>query len=153
MIKKLWYKIKRFFEWLFFADHQIFYGRISVSLKGQKWELHITDKDPNPSVPHLHCVGNKNMKINVYNGEIYEDGINIGKLKNKEFNSLWHDKKFLNMVKRAREFYLKEFPDYKLVAVPFYLDDIDNNVIISFGETKNQLIIEYRKEKKNKNHE
>ncbi len=150
MFKKIWYKIKRFFKWLLFADHQIMLGRIQISLKGMKWELHITDRDPNPSVPHLHCVENKNVKINIYNGEVYDDGINIGKLKDKEFNALWHDTKFVNMVQKARDFYLKEFPNYKLVQIPFCLNDIDENVIISRGTLKNQLIIEYKNEKRSK---
>ena len=150
MFKKIWYKIKRFFKWLLFADHQIMLGHIQISLKGMKWELHITDRDPNPSVPHLHCVENKNVKINIYNGEVYDDGINIGKLKDKEFNALWHDTKFVNMVQKARDFYLKEFPNYKLVQIPFCLNDIDENVIISRGTLKNQLIIEYKNEKRSK---
>ena len=150
MFKKIWYKIKRFFKWLLFADHQIMLGRIQISLKGMNWELHITDRDPNPSVPHLHCVENKNVKINIYNGEVYDDGINIGKLKDKEFNALWHDTKFVNMVQKARDFYLKEFPNYKLVQIPFCLNDIDENVIISRGTLKNQLIIEYKNEKRSK---
>lgn len=145
MFKKIWYKIKRFFKWLLFADHQIMLGRIQISLKGMKWELHITYKDPNPSVPHLHCVENKNVKINIYNDEVYDDGINIGKLKDKEFNALWHD-----MVQKVRDFYLKEFTNYTLVQIPFCLNDIDENVIISRGTLKNQLIIEYKNEKRSK---
>lgn len=147
MLKEIWRKVKRFFKWLFFADHRLFYGRISVSLKGMKWELHITDADPNPSVPHLHCIENKKLKINIYDGEVYDDGINIGLLNKKEFNSLWHDKKFLDMVTKSREYYTRRFPNYQPVEMPFTLDGIDNSVIISRGETKNQLIIEYKNDK------
>ena len=150
MFKKIWYKIKRFFKWLLFVDHQIMLGRVPITLKGLKWELHITDVDPNPSVPHLHCIENKNLKINIYDGEVYDDGINIGLLNKKEFNALWHDKKFLDMVKKSRDFYSKQYPNYKLVDIPFCLDDIDENVIISRGETKNQIIIEYKNEKSRK---
>ena len=83
MLEKLWYKIKRFFKWLFLADHQIFLGRIPITLKGYKWEIHIADEDPNPSVPHLHCIDNIKLKTDVYTGEVYDDGINTGKLKDK----------------------------------------------------------------------
>lgn len=147
MFKKLWYKIKRFFKWLLFADHQLFLGRINISLRGMKWELHITDVDPKPSVPHLHCVENEKLKINIYNGEVYDDGINIGLLNKKEFNALWHDKKFLNMVEKSRDCYIKRFPNYELVNIPFCLNDIDKNVIVSRGKNKNHLIIEYKGEK------
>ncbi|MBD5099723.1 MAG: hypothetical protein HDT29_00220 [Clostridiales bacterium] len=150
MLEKLWRKIKRFFKWLFFADHQIFFGRIPITLKGYKWELHITDEDPNPSVPHLHCIENSKLKIDVYTGEVYDDGINTGKLKDKEFNALWHDKKFFDLVKRSRDYYLEKHPGYQLVHIPFSSGDIDENVIISRGELKNQLIIEYKKDKEHK---
>lgn len=62
-------------------------------------------------------------------GEVYNDGINIGKLKDKEFNALWHDKKFLEFVYRARDNYSKEFPTYQLVNIPFSLDGIDEYVL------------------------
>lgn len=143
-MKELWHKIKRFFKWVFMADHQFFFGRIPISLKGNKWELHITDMDPKPSVPHLHCVTNKNKKINIYNGEVYDDGINIGKLKQKEFNALWHNTKFLNMVNKAIIFYKQNNPNYKLVRIPFDANDIDNNVIISPGKNKDELVVEYQ---------
>ncbi len=137
MLEKLWYKIKRFFKWLFLVDHQIFLGRIPIILKGYKWEIHIADEDHNPSVPHLHCIDNSKLKIDVNTGEVYDYGINTGKLKDKEFNALWHDKKFLDLVKRSREYYLEKHPGYQLVKIPFSLDDIDENVIISHGELKN----------------
>ncbi len=147
MLKKLWCKIKRFFKWLFLADHKILLGRIPQTLRGVKWELHITDEDPNPSVPHLHCIDNSKLKIDVYTGEVYDDGINTGKLKDKEFNALWHDKKFLDLVNRARDYYLGKHTGYQLVHLPFSSGDIDENVIIRRGELKNQLIIEYKNDK------
>ena len=121
-----------------------------MTLKGLKWELHIYDRDPNPSVPHLHCIENHNITINVYNGEYYDDGINRGKLNNKEFNALWHNKTFLNLVNRARDFYKKEYPNYKLVDIPYSTDEIDENVVITRGKNKDELIIEYKNAKKEK---
>ena len=144
-MKKLFLKIKRFFKWLFFADHQTRLGRIPISLKGMKWEMHITDVDSNPSVPHLHCVENSKLKINIYNGEVYDDGINLGKLKDKEFNALWHDKKFLQMVNKARDYYAKNFPNYELEEIPISLDKIDENVIVSMDKNTNTMMITYVK--------
>ena len=149
-MRKIWYKIKRFFKWLFLGDHQLTLGRIPITLKGLKWELNIYDRDCRPSVPHLHCIENHNIKINIYNGEVYEDGINTGKLKDKEFNALWHNKTFLNLVNRARDFYKKEYPNYKLVNIPYSTDEIDENVIITRGKNKDELIIEYKNAKKEK---
>lgn len=147
MFKKLRYKIKKFFKWLFLVDHQITLGRITLSLKGMKWELHPFDRDCNPSVPHLHCVEDKNIKINIYNGEIYDDGLNIGKLKDKEFNALWHDKTFLKLVKQSRDFYSKEYPNYRLVDIPFVYSEIDKNVIITFDSVKQEILVTYKNDK------
>lgn len=149
-MKNLWHKIKSFFKWLFLGDHQITYGRVPISLKGLKWDLHITDLDPTPSVPHLHCIENKNLKVNVYNGEVYDDGINIGKLKDKEFNALWHNKKFLQMVQKARDFYIKQNPNCELVKIPITVDDIDDNVVVCKCTDKEGIRIEYKNAKKEK---
>lgn len=151
MFKKLLYKmfwyLKKFF---YFLHDGMMLGRIPTTLKGRKWELNITDDDFRPSVPHLHWIEDKRVKIDVYTGETYEDGINTGLLNKKEFNALWHDKKFLKEMDEARAYYKTKYPNYKLVDIPFTTDDIDENVIISRGKTKNQLIIEYKNEKRSK---
>ncbi len=154
MIKKIFYKIGWYLKKFFYALHDgMMLGRIPVTLKNRKWELHINDDDYRPSVPHLHWIEDKRVKIDVYTGEMYEDGINTGLLNRKEFNALWHDKKFLKEMEKARDYYKKHYPNYKLVDIPFCTGEIDENVIISRGENKNQLIIEYKNEKRSKNND
>lgn len=151
MFKKILYKIGWHIKKLLYdICDGMTYGRISTTLKGKKWELHINDDDFRPSVPHLHWIEDKRVKIDVYTGEMYEDSINTGLLNRKEFNALWHDKKFLKEMERAREYYRTNYPNNKLVDIPFCTKEIDKNVIISRGDKKNQLIIEYKNEKKSK---
>lgn len=148
MLKKFIYKIKRFLKYILLYSRNSWLGRIDVTLKGLKWELHETDDDPNPSIPHLHCIEDKNLKINIYNGEMYDDGLNVGRLKDKEFNALWHDRKFLKMVNKSRKYYSEKHPEYPLIEIPFCTGDIDKNVIISRDSVNNQLIIEYKQIRK-----
>ena len=116
---KLGEKIEDFFIWLFYGDHKLFYGRVEIPLKGEKWDIHIADPDFFPSVPHLHAVRDRRIRIDVYTGEVYFKRVNTGKLSDKDFYALWHNEKFLEEVKKARIYYVQEHPNYKLPDLPF----------------------------------
>ena len=120
-LSKICEKFEDFFIWLFYGDHKMLYGRVEIPLKGEKWDLHVGDADPFPSVPHLHSAKDNRMKIDVYTGEVYLKKINIGKIKDKEFFDLWHDEKFLKDVIKARSFYLQNYPNYRLPDPPDFL--------------------------------
>ena len=116
---KLGEKVEDFFIWLFCGDHKLFYGRVEIPLKGEKWDIHIADPDFFPSVPHLHAVGDRRIRIDVYTGEVYFKRVNTGKLSDKDFYALWHNEKFLEEIKKARTYYVKENQNYKLTDLPF----------------------------------
>ena len=119
-IKKFSAKIKYGFEYFLNVDwfSKAWLGRIPISLRGKKWTMHITDEDPNPSVPHLHGVEDNRYTMNVYTGEVFWDRKPAGILKMDEYQKLWNDDKFLDMVAEARKYYLQHHPKAKLPDCP-----------------------------------
>lgn len=142
-------KIKYFLDWLLHAEHSILMGRLQFTLMGRKWELHITDEDSWPSVPHLHALDDPSYKINVYNGEVYYKKFTAGKLKEKEFYKLWHDEKVLQMVKKARKYYKEKYPKYQLECIPYFKgEQFDDKMMVHVEEKENKLQITYVKKRK-----
>lgn len=92
-----------------------------ININNQKWELHITDKDPFPSVPHMHAL-NAPLKLNIYTGEIYDSRNKklIEVANKKDLKKLWEDKKFIDAVKNARHIYKENNPKYELPKIPIF---------------------------------
>lgn len=100
---------------------------VEPMLYGVHWIMHEHDADINdPSCPHCHAK-EKNWKLNIYTGEIfdYTNGKTyIGKISKKEMKKLWNQKGFINLVARERKWYedtycsqnSERFP--KLPAIP-----------------------------------
>lgn len=154
--KKLFSKIKYAFEYLLNVDwtSAFMLGRIPFTLQGLKWEMHITDKDPNPSIPHLHGVEDSRYKINVYTGEVFWDGKPAGVLKPKEHQKLWQDETFLKMLNKAREYYIEHHPYAKLPDYPYFVEKEDVSEIVmqtestDYGLSLTSPIPEKRKNKR-----
>lgn len=92
-----------------------------ININNSKWEMHIADKDPFPSVPHMHAT-NVPLKLNIYTGEIYDakTRLYITKASKKDLKKLWTDEKFIISVKNARNIYLQNNPKYKLERMPVF---------------------------------
>ncbi len=90
-----------------------------IDINNSKWELHKADKDPFPSIPHMHSK-DKPLKLNVYNGEIYNSKTNklVDVASKKDLKKLWSDEKFRSSVKEAREIYLKDNPKTIIPDIP-----------------------------------
>lgn len=106
----------------FLTGKDFWIGRVEKRMIGVKWIYHENDKDPFPSVPHLHSDSDrKGYKLNVYTREIYDartkKTINT-RIDKKEFKALWSDKSFVDFVERAREQYLEENPKAQLPPIP-----------------------------------
>lgn len=81
---------------------------ITHTMKGVHWIIHEKDEDINePSCPHCHAI-EKNWKLNIYTGEIYDvqsrqyTGEKVSKA---ELKKLWKQKKFVEIVLRERARY------------------------------------------------
>jgi hypothetical protein len=81
--------------------------RPDFQINRKKWEFHPYDDDPNPSIPHGHSLDSKH-KLDPYTGLIYEGERVIGKVKKKELERLWKDKRFLKTVVIAKRFHEAE---------------------------------------------
>ena len=98
-----------------------------IEINNNKWELHKGDKDPYPSVPHMHSKILP-LKMDIYTGEIFNS--NTGKLisivKKKELKKLWSDKKFVEVVMEARTVFLNNNPKFILPKYDHLIDDLKN---------------------------
>lgn len=92
-----------------------------ININNKKWELHIADKDPFPSIPHMHAL-NAPLKMNIYTGEIYDSRNKrlIEVANKKALKKLWSDTKFVEAVKSARQIYKDNNPKYKLPVIPSF---------------------------------
>ena len=92
-----------------------------ININNSKWELHNADKDPFPSIPHMHSK-NYPLKLNIYTGEIYDTRTKkfITTANKKELKKLWEDEKFKQAVIEARRVYLGEHPKVKLPKIPTF---------------------------------
>lgn len=92
-----------------------------ICIKNLKWEMHKTDKDPFPSVPHMHATSVP-LKLNIYTGEIYDSTNHklVSIAKKKELKKLWLDEKFKSAVQDARETYRADNPNYVFSAIPTF---------------------------------
>ena len=83
--------------------------------------MHKTDKDPFPSVPHMHATSVP-LKLNIYTGEIYDSTNHklVSIAKKKELKKLWLDEKFKSAVQDARETYRADNPNYVFSAIPTF---------------------------------
>lgn len=90
-----------------------------ININNSKWRVHKSDKDPFPSVPHMHAL-DKSIVINIYTGEIYDSSNRnlIEVASKKDLKKLWSDSKFRMAVEEARSAYLKDNPDFKLEQLP-----------------------------------
>jgi len=71
-----------------------------------KWRFHPHDDDPFPSIPHGHSLdGDAAYKLQVYKGEIYKDRNVKAKLRKKEYDRLWADEKFLQLIETAKKYH------------------------------------------------
>lgn len=83
---------------------------IPMCLHKAHWIMHEHDADiNNPSCPHCHAK-EKNWKLDIYTGEIYDYSQGkrfIGCLSGREMKILWASKGFYDLVLREREWYDK----------------------------------------------
>ena len=81
---------------------------IESVLHGVHWYMHEHDKDINdPSCPHCHAK-EKNWKLDIYTGAIYDytnGKLRIGKLSKSEMKKLWKTKGFCELVLKERLWY------------------------------------------------
>lgn len=112
--------LKKIFNWILeIMSTPLFLGILPYKLNKKDWYFKKSDRDTNPSFPHLHCKDNPKMKMDIYTGEIY-----IGKnlqyfLKKDDFNMLWSDEKFIKDVKEIRATYhynIEDLPKIPNVA-------------------------------------
>lgn len=61
--------------------------KATVRNDGRVWVIHKNDLDPHPSVPHAHDYQN-NVKLDLYNGNLYNKTKLIGRIKEKELSKL-----------------------------------------------------------------
>ena len=122
-----------FITWFIFTDilrvRRTIYGTYisrwfytsKININNSKWQIHIADKDPFPSVPHMHAT-NVPLKLNIYTGEIYDakTKVCITTASRKDLKKLWADEKFVTTVKNARKIYLQNNPKYKLEKIPMF---------------------------------
>ena len=92
-----------------------------ICIKNLKWEMHKTDKDPFPSVPHMHALSVP-LKLNIYTGEIFDSTNHklVSVAKKKELKSLWLDDKFKVAVQNSIETYRAENPNYVFSTIPTF---------------------------------
>lgn len=135
---KLLNKIKYAFEYLLNVDWTsgFIYGRMPFTLKGKKWEMHIADSDPKPSIPHLHAVEDKRFKINIYTGDVFWDGKTAGRLNHKEFQKMWQNEIFLRDVRKARLYYIEHNPKESLPDLPTFVTEDLEEIEIQIEETE-----------------
>ncbi len=125
--KFMWSKIKYAFDWILYHDYSAdWYGRTSFTIKGQKWELHLYDEDPFPSIPHLHSVEDSRYKIDIYTGDVFYKTILNSQLKKKELKKIWECDKIYKDIIRAREHYKQQYPNCKLPNLPVFLEEFDS---------------------------
>lgn len=74
---------------LSFLETPLFFGIISFKLNKADWYFKISDRDINPSFPHLHSKDGK-YKMNIYNG-------NILRAKDKRVISTLSDDDFIKL--------------------------------------------------------
>ena len=122
-----------FIVWFIFTDilrvRRTIYGTYisrwfytsKININNFKWQIHIADKDPFPSVPHMHAT-DVPLKLNIYTGEIYDakTKLYITTASRKDLKKLWADEKFVTTVKNARKIYLQNNPKYKLEKIPMF---------------------------------
>ncbi len=89
---------------LSFFSEPLFFGPIPFKLSKRNWYFKKGDSDINPSFPHLHCKNSK-LKMNIYNGIIYDGKTAVSMLSDKDFINLWSSNKFLQNVKEIRKLY------------------------------------------------
>ena len=81
---------------------------IAHTMKGLHWCIHEKDDDINePSCPHCHAV-EKNWKLNIYTGQIYDaqnHQYTGEKVSKAELKKLWKQKKFVEIVLKERARY------------------------------------------------
>lgn len=95
------------------------------------WEFHKGDVDFFPSVPHGHS---GKYKLDVVNGDVYEKDKKqpIGKIKEKEFDKLKKDKRFIEFAKEVIKWYKKEYPE-RNIKTPDWVTDKANNSVTTSG--------------------
>lgn len=81
-----------------------------------RWDFHKYDRDGFPSVPHGHSFDGK-YKISLWDGSIYDrtTGKKVGNAKKKDLNKWQKNKIFMEFYYGAREWYMSEYPDRKII--------------------------------------
>ena len=96
------------------------FGTSKISINNTKWRMHQADKDPFPSVPHMHAI-DKPLKLDVYSGNMYDSktGKYVCRAGKKDLIKLWKEKG--NEFVHARKIYKENNPTYKLIEIPNHL--------------------------------
>ena len=84
----------------------------NYSLKRKKWEINIYDDDPFPSVPHAHCIDDREYKMDLLDGAgtIYFKKKVWGHLSDQEYKILLDDIRKKDLIRRARNYYREHHP-------------------------------------------
>lgn len=76
------------------------------------WEFHQYDDDFFPSVPHDHWNGNRQPKLDPYQGWVYKGSKQQWREPKKNIISLWNDQQFREFARVAIDYYLTHHPNY-----------------------------------------
>ena len=77
------------------------------------WIFHQADRDFFPSIPHGHWQGHGQPKLDPYTGFVFNGSKQTRREKRKKIVSLWNDQQFRDFARKAIDFYLSAFPDYR----------------------------------------
>ncbi|RAS91804.1 hypothetical protein A3863_04820 [Priestia endophytica] len=111
--------------------------RPKYQLRRMKWTFHAYDDDPFPSIPHGHSLdGNVAYKLEVYDGDIYSDGVVHCRLRKSDYERLWNDEKFKELVEKAKKYHADKELGQQLQAV-----GCDDFLIVEF-ETEVEIEVD-----------
>lgn len=78
------------------------------------WEFHLTDEDPQPSVPHGHSLGkDRKYRLSIWDGKVYKKQggklIYQGNASKKDMLKLYYSTDFQEFFRKAREWYEEKY--------------------------------------------
>ena len=110
------------------------------SLFSQNWQMHLTDADNWPSVPHAHSC-NGDYKMNVWTGEVFEIPSKrfVGNARKKELEKMHRDDKFKRFAKKAIVAHRELYPDHHF-TVPDWFMPLLNAVQHHYDSNEDEIV-------------
>lgn len=84
----------------------------------RRWQFHLTDADPWPSVPHGHAVQDGRRKLDAYQGFTYRNGRPEGREGRRAIIDLWNDRNFRKFARAAIRVYSQRNPWWERASWP-----------------------------------